>query len=50
MARPAKPKRRKPGGDPAEVRGRILEAAFAAFMENGYAGTSTLEIATHAQV
>jgi AcrR family transcriptional regulator len=29
---------------------RILEAAFAAFMESGYSGTSTLEIATRARV
>jgi len=29
---------------------RILDTAFKAFMENGYAGTSTLEIATRAQV
>ncbi len=32
------------------VRKRILEAAFAAFMESGYAATSTLEIATRARV
>jgi AcrR family transcriptional regulator len=32
------------------VRERILEAAFAAFMESGYATTSTLEIATRARV
>jgi len=32
-----------------EVRRRILEAAFAAFMEQGFAGTSTLEIATRAR-
>jgi AcrR family transcriptional regulator len=32
------------------VRDRILEAAFAAFMQNGYAATSTLEIATRARV
>ena len=50
MARPTKPERRKPGGDPEEVRGRILEAAFMAFKENGYAVTSTLEIATRARV
>ena len=36
--------------DEAAVRGRILEAAFAAFMENGFAATSTLEIATRARV
>lgn len=35
--------------DPA-VRGRILEAAFAAFMTSGFAATSTLEIATRARV
>ncbi|HZZ84090.1 MAG TPA: TetR/AcrR family transcriptional regulator [Anaeromyxobacteraceae bacterium] len=38
------------GGDEAAVRGRILEAAFAAFMKNGYAATSTLEIASRARV
>jgi AcrR family transcriptional regulator len=32
------------------VRRRILDAAFAAFMENGYAGTTTLEIATRVHV
>ena len=32
------------------VRDRILEAAFAAFMQNGYAATSTLDIATRARV
>ena len=32
------------------ARRRILEAAFAAFMEKGYAATSTLEIATRARV
>ncbi len=34
----------------AAVRSRILEAAFAAFTKNGYAMTSTLEIATRARV
>jgi AcrR family transcriptional regulator len=34
----------------APVRGRILSAAFSAFMERGYAGTSTLDIATRAKV
>jgi AcrR family transcriptional regulator len=34
----------------SSVRERILDAAFAAFMKNGYAGTSTLEIATRARV
>jgi len=33
-----------------EMRQRILRAAFKAFTENGYAGTSTLQIATQAKV
>jgi AcrR family transcriptional regulator len=32
------------------MRERILGAAFTAFMENGYAGTSTLDIATRAKI
>ena len=36
--------------DELAARGRILDAAFAAFMKNGYAATSTLEIATRARV
>jgi AcrR family transcriptional regulator len=36
--------------DETAVRARILDAAFAAFMESGYAATSTLEIATRARV
>jgi AcrR family transcriptional regulator len=32
------------------TRGRILKAAFEAFTEQGYAGTSTLDIATRAKV
>ena len=36
--------------DDTDVRSRILDAAFAAFMKNGYAATSTLEIATRARV
>src|SRR5690242_13511354 len=36
--------------DDAAVRDRILDAAFAAFMDRGYAATSTLEIATRARV
>ena len=43
-------KARPGGGEEAEVRGRILEAAFAAFMKSGYAASSTLEIATRARV
>ncbi len=59
MARTARSRRRAPAapacatatvpGD-GSVRGRILDAAVAAFMERGYAGTSTLEIATRAKV
>jgi len=37
-------------GGESQVRERILAAAFAAFMEGGYAATSTLEIATRARV
>lgn len=33
-----------------DMRARILRAAFKAFTENGYAGTSTLQIATRAKV
>jgi AcrR family transcriptional regulator len=36
--------------DETDVRSRILDAAFAAFMKSGYAATSTLEIATRARV
>jgi AcrR family transcriptional regulator len=36
--------------DDASVHDRILDAAFEAFMERGYAATSTLEIATRARV
>ncbi len=43
-------KGRQKSGDETPVRGRILEAAFAAFMKSGYAATSTLEIATRARV
>lgn len=45
--------RAKPGdaaSDGTPVRQRILEAAFGAFMERGFAATSTLEIATRARV
>ncbi len=42
--------RRKGSGDEAAVRERILEAAFTAFTQHGYAATSTLEIATQARV
>jgi AcrR family transcriptional regulator len=36
--------------DERPLRQRILAAAFGAFMERGYGGTSTLEIATRAKV
>jgi AcrR family transcriptional regulator len=38
------------GADDAAVRSRILDAAFDAFMAGGYSETSTLEVATRAQV
>ena len=44
------PTRRNDDNKEPAVRERILEAAFAAFMQNGYAATSTLEIATRARV
>jgi AcrR family transcriptional regulator len=43
-------KRRRESSDETVVRGRILEAAFAAFMKSGYAAASTLEIASRARV
>jgi AcrR family transcriptional regulator len=42
--------RAKQHADEAAVRDRILDAAFEAFQEQGYAATSTLEIATRARV
>ena len=50
MAGASTSKHRQQGDDETTVRDRILEAAFAAFMKNGYATTSTLEIATRARV
>jgi AcrR family transcriptional regulator len=41
---------RREGAEATPARGRILEAAFSAFTESGYAATSTLEIATRARV
>lgn len=38
------------GRNEPEARARILDAAFAAFMQRGYAAASTLEIATRARV
>ena len=43
-------KRRHQSDNEAALRARILDAAFAEFRKNGYAGTSTLEIATRARV
>lgn len=43
-------KRRQEAAEEVPARRRILEAAFSAFRESGYAGTSTLEIATRAHV
>src|SRR5215467_13645307 len=40
----------RPAEEEPSVRGRILEAAFAAFTRGGFAETSTLEIATRARV
>jgi AcrR family transcriptional regulator len=50
MARASMSKRRQKGSGETAVRERILEAAFAAFMNSGYATASTLEIATRARV
>ncbi len=50
MATVSTSKHRQEGGDETAARERILEAAFAAFTESGYATTSTLEIATRARV
>lgn len=49
MAPPTAKSREAVVGETA-VRARILEASFAAFTRNGYAATSTLEIATRARV
>lgn len=43
-------KKRQEVSDTTAVRDRILDAAFAVFMKNGYAAASTLEIATRARV
>lgn len=44
------PSKERQEGDETAVRARILEAAFAAFMQSGYAAAGTLEIATRARV
>lgn len=47
----ARPRAAKAGRkDETALRDRILHAAFGAFLEHGYSGTSTLEIATRAKV
>ncbi|HEV2357053.1 MAG TPA: TetR/AcrR family transcriptional regulator [bacterium] len=43
-------KQRCQGDGETSIRGRILDAAFSAFMEGGYADTSTREIARRARV
>ena len=50
MASASRSTERSDVGADTAVRGRILDAAFAAFMKSGYARTSTLEIATRARV
>ena len=50
MVAPLRSKRRQKRGVEKAVRARILDAAFAALKKNGYAATSTLEIATRARV
>jgi AcrR family transcriptional regulator len=50
MARASLPKRPPKGSEDTDVRARILDAAFAAFTKNGYAASSTLDIATRARV
>jgi AcrR family transcriptional regulator len=43
-------KQRRDDDDESPTRQRILDAAFSAFIEGGYAETSTLQIATRARV
>src|SRR4051794_10987767 len=50
MAIASRSRQRQDVGEDTVVHGRILDAALAAFMKSGYAGTSTLEIATRARV
>jgi AcrR family transcriptional regulator len=50
MATASLPAQQRDSAGDGPVRERILEAAFTAFMQNGYAATSTLEIATRARV
>lgn len=50
MTTPAKSQQPAARSGDTTARERILEAAFAAFMKNGYAASSTIEIATRARV
>jgi AcrR family transcriptional regulator len=50
MATQATANQGQPGSDETPARQRIIEAAFGAFMESGFAAASTLEIATRARV
>jgi AcrR family transcriptional regulator len=50
MAAVPKARQQHPDQGATELRARILDAAFAAFMKSGYAKSSTLEIATRARV
>jgi AcrR family transcriptional regulator len=50
MAKGSAAKLRVADAEATPVRRRILEAAFSAFMESGFAETSTLEIATRARL
>jgi AcrR family transcriptional regulator len=50
MLTQATAKRRQPRSEETPARQRIVEAAFSAFMESGFAAASTLEIATRARV
>jgi AcrR family transcriptional regulator len=50
MATVSRSKQQPEAAEETPARRRILDAAFTAFMESGYAETSTLEIATRARV
>ena len=50
MATASRSTPRHDASEATAVRGRIVDAAFAAFMKGGYARASTLEIATRARV
>ena len=50
MPTQATAKQRQPRSNETPARQRIVEAAFSAFMESGFAAASTLEIATRARV